>query len=66
MSCELQGEGRSILPSKLVATATCLERSKKNFRSIIYGKRSTDLANCVKIGSADVEIIGRTEINRNV
>jgi len=66
MSCELQGVyWRSILPTKLVATATTLEGSKKNnFRSFIYGQSYTNPANFVKIGPVDVEIIGLTEINR--
>jgi len=62
MSCELQGEGkRSILPTKLVATATSLEGSKNNSRSFIYGQRSTNPANFVKIGAVDVELIGVTK-----
>jgi len=43
-----------------------LEGSKNNFRSFIYGQRSTSPANFVKIGPVDVEIIGLTEINKNV
>jgi len=49
---------RLILPKKLVATATSLETSKSYFRSFIYGQRSTNPANILKIGLADVEIIG--------
>jgi len=57
MLCELQGEGRrSILLTKLVATATSLEGSK----------RSTNPANFVKIGSVDVEIIDLTKITKNI
>ena len=64
MSYELQGvEWRSILPTKLVATATSLEGSKKNnFRPLIYGQSSTNPENFVKIGLVDVEITGLTEI----
>jgi len=50
----------------LVATATSFEGSKNNFRSFIYGQSSsTNLANFVKIGPVDVEIIGLTEITKN-
>jgi len=68
MSCELQGVNwRSILPTKLVATATSLERSKK----ITSGHSSTAevlqiLQNFVTIGQVDVEIIGLTEITKNI
>jgi len=47
----------------MVATATSLKRSKK-FRSFICGQSSTNLANFVKIGLEDVEIIGLTEITK--
>ena len=48
------------MPTKLVATATTLEGSKKNyFRSFIYGQSYTNPANFVKIGPVDVEIIGQ-------
>jgi len=56
----------SILPTKLVATETSLERSKNNFRSFIYGQSFANPANFVKIGPADAEIIGLTEINKNI
>ena len=40
-----------------------LEESKKsNFRSFIYGERSTNPANFVKIGPVDIEINVLTEI----
>ena len=65
MPCELQGEyRRSILPTKLVATATSLEGSKKYFTFFIYGQSSTNRAKFVKIGPVDVEI-GLTEITKN-
>jgi len=63
MSCELQGVyWRSILPIKLVATATTYEGSKNNFKSFFYGLSSTNPANFVKIDLVDVEITGLTEI----
>ena len=59
MSREVKGvDWRSILPTKLVATATSLEGSKNNFRSFIHGQSSTNPANLVKIGPVDVEVIG--------
>jgi len=66
MSCGLQGvEWRSILPTKLVATATSLEGSKKNnFGLFICGQSATNPASFAKIGQADVEIIGLTEKKR--
>jgi len=65
MSCELQGvECRSILPTKLVATATSFEGSKNNFRSFICGQSSTNPAHFVKIGPVDVDIIGLIEITK--
>jgi len=64
MSHEIQGvDWRSIQPTKLVVIATSLKRAKKNnFRFFIYGKRSTNHANFVKIGAVDVEIISLKEI----
>jgi len=44
--------------------ATSLEGSKNNFRSFIHGQRPTNLANFVKIGPVDVEIIVLTEITK--
>jgi len=62
----IQGEyWRSILPTKLVATAKSLQGSKKCSGSFIYGQSSTNSANFVKIGSVDVDIIGLTEITKN-
>jgi len=49
------------MPTKLVATATSVERSKTNFRSFIYSHSSTKPANWLKIGPVDVQIIGLTE-----
>jgi len=68
MSCELQGVAwMSILSTKLVATATSLERSKKNnFRSFMYVQSSTNPANFVNIGPVDVEIIDLTKINKTI
>jgi len=67
MSRELRGvDWGSILPTKLVATAKSLKRSKNNFRSFIYGQRFTNPANFAKIGPVDAEIIGLTEINKNI
>jgi len=55
------------MPTKLVATAASLERSKKNnSRSFIYGQWSTNPANFVKNGPVDIEIIGLTEITENL
>jgi len=51
---------RSILPTKLVATATSLDVSK-NFRSFTYSHTYTIPANWVKIGLVDVQIKGLTE-----
>ena len=46
-----------------VATATPLRGLKTTFTTFfIYGHSSTNIANLAKIGAADVEIIGRTEI----
>ena len=51
------------MPTKLVATLTSFEELKKSsFRSFIYGQSSTNPANFVKIGPADIEMIGLTEI----
>jgi len=56
---------RSILSTKLVATATSLEESKKNnFNSFVYGESSTNGANFAKIGPVDVEMVGLTEITK--
>jgi len=49
------------MPTKLVATATSVERSKTNFRLFIYSHSSTKPANWLKIGPVDVQIIGLTE-----
>ena len=61
----IQGvDWKSTLPTKLVATATSLEGSKKPSDSFIYGQRSTNPENFVKIGPVDVDIIGLTEITK--
>jgi len=39
---------------------------KNNFKSFIYGQSSTNIANFVKIGPVDVEIICLTEIIKNI
>jgi len=39
---------------------------KNNFRSFTYGQSSTNPENFVKFGLADVEIIGLTEITKNI
>ena len=65
MSHELQGEyWKLILPTKLVATATSLARSKNNFRAFVSGQSSTNPANFMKTSPVDVEIIGLTEITK--
>jgi len=67
MSCELQGEGtRSILPTKLVATATSLEGSKKITSARSPTAKVHHPANFVKIGPVDVAVIGLTEITKDV
>jgi len=43
-----------------------LRDRKNNFRSFIYFQNSANRANFVKIGSADVEITGLTEISKNM
>jgi len=48
----------TILPTRLVVTATALERSKNNFISFSYRQSSTSPPNFAKIGPVDVEIIG--------
>ena len=58
----LKYEANVMRTTKLVATATSLERSTINFRSFIYSQISTNPANFVKIGHVDVEIIGLTKI----
>ena len=58
----LKDEANVTRTTKLVATATSLERSTKNFRSFIYSQISTNPANFVKIGPVDVEIIGLIKI----
>jgi len=66
MSCELQDvEWRSIMPTKVVATATSPEGSKNNFRLFIYDQSSTDPASFVNIGLVHVDITGPTEITNN-
>jgi len=55
-----------ILPTKLVAMAMSLERSKNNFSSFIYGQSSTSPANFVKIRLVDIEISGLKEITKNI
>jgi len=66
MSCELQGvEWRSILPTKLVATATSLEGSKNNCISKCTTElSSTNPANFVKISPVNVEVINLTRITK--
>jgi len=60
----MQGEyWRSILPTKLVATATSLVGSKKYFSSFIYGQSSTILQISCNIGLVDAEIIGLIDTN---
>jgi len=49
---------------KFVVTTTSLEK-KTNFRSFIYSHNSTNSANLVTIGPADVGIIGLIEIVKN-
>jgi len=43
-----------------------LRIEKNTFSSFIYSQSSTKPANFVKIGPIDVEIIGLTEITKNV
>jgi len=50
---------RSILPTKLVATATSLDGS------FMYSHSSTNPANWVKIGPVDVQTKGLTESLKN-
>jgi len=38
--------------------------AKNSFSSLIFGQRSTNPANFVKLGPEDVEIIGVTEITK--
>jgi len=53
------------LSTKLVATATSLEGSKKNnFSSVICGQSSTSPADFVKIGPLDVEMTGPTKTTK--
>jgi len=65
MLCELQGgEGRRFCPQNWMPQQRRLMDRKNNFRSFIYGRRSSNRANFVKIGLVDVEIhvIGLTKI----
>jgi len=39
---------------------------KNNFWSFIYGQSSTNPADFMKIGLVDVELVGLTEITKNI
>jgi len=66
MSFELQGEGMEVdfAPQNWLPWQHPLRDRKNNFRSFIYGQRPTNLANFVKIGPVDVEIIVLTETTK--
>ena len=55
-----------MLPTKLVTTAMSFGGLKNNFRSFIYGQSSTNPADFMKIGLVDVELVGLTEITKNI
>jgi len=56
-----------MLPTKLVTTAMSFGGLKKNnFWSFIYGQSSTNPADFMKIGLVDVELVGLTEITKNI
>jgi len=58
---------RSILPIKLVATATSLEGSEKQLQIFHLQPYATVPVNSVKIGQyIDAEIIGLTEVVKNI
>ena len=59
-------KGADSVNKKLVALATSSEDRKSNSRSSIYGQSSTIAANFVKIGLVNVDIIGVTEISKNI
>jgi len=59
-------KGVDCVNKKLIAMATYLRNRKIYLRSFIYGQSSTILANFLKIGPVDVEIIGLTEISKNI
>jgi len=57
-------KGVDFVNKKLVAMTTYLRDRKIYLRSFICGQSYTILANFVKIGPVDVEIIGLTEITK--
>jgi len=63
MACKLQGEYCTVDFAQKKIGCHC-NVDQKITSSFIYGQSSTDLANFVKIGPVDVEIIGLTEITK--
>jgi len=67
MSCEVQGEGRrSILPTKLVASATSLERSKKITSNRSSTAKIYKSCKFREDRSVNYEKIGLTKITKNI